>query len=92
MNEYEKAIYEVGNVITPYLQNKMFAAFGFGGIPRYAGINEVSSCWPLNGNVEPFDPYVKGTEGLLQSYHKGIAGTTLAGPTYFAKILTLIYD
>lgn len=49
MNEYEKAIYEVGNVITPYLQNKMFAAYGFGGVPEYAGINEISSCWNLNG-------------------------------------------
>jgi len=43
----------------------------------------------LNGQL---NADVEGIEGLLQCYHLGIKGTTLAGPTYFAKILETIFD
>jgi hypothetical protein len=36
-NQYEAAIYHVGNVIEPYDSDRMFPVFGFGGIPRRLG-------------------------------------------------------
>lgn len=38
MNQYEKAIFEVCNVMTPYARNGCFKAYGFGGIPEYIGV------------------------------------------------------
>lgn len=37
MNMYEKALFEVCNVMTPYAQNGDFKVYGFGGIPEYTG-------------------------------------------------------
>jgi len=36
-NDYEKAILSVGSVLEPYAFQSKFAAFGFGGVPRFAG-------------------------------------------------------
>ena len=33
MNDYEAALFEVGNILEPYAYKKKFAGFGFGGIP-----------------------------------------------------------
>jgi len=49
-NQYEQAISSVGSILEPYDSDKMFACFGFGGIPRHMGFNEVSHCFPLHGN------------------------------------------
>jgi hypothetical protein len=67
-----------------YAINGCFDVYGFGGIPRYTGENQVSRLWNLNGTD---DPKCKGTNGVLAAYEKGINGTTLAGPSYFAEIL-----
>jgi hypothetical protein len=37
MNQYEKAIFEVCNVMMPYTNNGQFKTYGFGGIPVYMG-------------------------------------------------------
>ena len=84
MNQYEKALYEVCNVMMPYARNGQFKAYGYAGMPVYMGVNEVSRCWNLNGQA---DPYVKGTMGVLDAYRKAIHGTKLAGPTYFGEFL-----
>ena len=81
MNHYEKVIFEVCNVLTPYAKSK-FNVYGFGGIPNYLEETKVSKLWPLNGNYE--DPSCEGTIGVLQAYQAGINGSTLAGPSYFA--------
>lgn len=49
MNQYEKALYEVCNVMMPYARNGQFKAYGYAGMPVYMGINTVSRCWNLNG-------------------------------------------
>ena len=38
MNQYEKAIYEVGSVLEKYAYHGDFIMYGFGGIPRYLNI------------------------------------------------------
>lgn len=37
MNQYEKAIYEVGSVLQKYSFSGKFVMYGFGGIPKYLG-------------------------------------------------------
>lgn len=39
MNQYEKAIYEIGSVLQKYAFHGDFVMYGFGGIPRYLGKN-----------------------------------------------------
>ena len=81
MNQYEKAIFEVCNVMCKYAKEGCFNVYGFGGIPHYIGYkNQVSRLWNLNGKE---DASCKGTMEVLNAYQKGIIGTTLAGPTYF---------
>ena len=54
MNQYEKAIYEVGSVLQKY-STEQFTMYGFGGIPKYLGSSnkrsnkELVKCWNLAG-------------------------------------------
>jgi len=48
----------VGQVIEPYDSDKLFPVYGFGGIPRYMGINAILHCFPINGNRA--DPKLHG--------------------------------
>ena len=86
MNQYEKAIFEVCNVMCKYAIDGAFNVYGFGGIPHYMGAtNKVSRLWNLNGED---DPKCRGTMEVLSAYQKGIMGTTLAGPSYFGQMLS----
>ena len=89
MNQYEKALFEVCNVMMPYARNEQFKVYGFGGMPIYTGQQTVSRCWNLNG-LEHAD--VKGTMGVLEAYQKAIHGTKLAGPSYFGEFLNKVKD
>jgi len=71
--------------VEPYDFDKMFPVFGFGGVPRHMGINEVSHCFPVNGN--PGNPEVFGIAGVVETYKRTIASINLNGPTYFAPLL-----
>ena len=85
MNSYEKAIFEVCNVMVKYAKDQKFDVYGFGGIPKYMGHkNTVSRLWNLNGN--PDDPRCHGTMEVLKAYQYGILNTTLAGPSYFGEL------
>ena len=61
-NQYETAIFNVGQVIEPYDSDRMFPVFGFGGIPRHLGVNGVSHCFAMNGN--PMDPKINGIQNI----------------------------
>jgi len=65
MNQYEKAIFEVCNVMKPYAIEEQFQAYGFGGMPHYIGETKVSKLWHLNGKDQAHCP---GTMGVLQAY------------------------
>jgi hypothetical protein len=49
------------------------------------GYNDVSHCFPLNGNIN--NPEIQGTENILQQYREKLQFIGLHGPTYFAPIL-----
>ena len=58
MNDYEKALFDVGNLINleEYDNEHSFQVFGFGGIPRYLGLNHVNHCFAING--DPLHPEI----------------------------------
>jgi hypothetical protein len=87
MNQYEKAIFEVCNVMSKYTRDGNFNVYGFGGIPHYMNMEKVSRLWNLNGKD---DASCKGTMDVLKSYHVAINNSELAGPSYFANLLNKI--
>ena len=92
MNQYEKAVFEVCNVMCKYALDGCFNVYGFGGIPRYIedyDMSKVSRLWNLNGTE---DPRCHGTMEVLKAYTKAINNTTLAGPSYFSKLLETVKD
>lgn len=78
-NEYEIAMYHVGKVLDTYAYKHKFMAYGFGGKPR--GEDEVSHCFPLNGNME--DPSITGLEKMMKTYKQSLSDVELNGPTLF---------
>ena len=75
----------MGSILEVYDNDRMLSVFGFGGIPRFMNIHEVSHFFPLNGNL--YDPNVFGTQGILATYRQNIPMISLSGPTYFAPLL-----
>lgn len=65
LNDYQSAILQVGNVLEPYSYNHRYTCYGFGGIPRYLGTNQVSHCFHLNGQE---NPEVDGVQGIMDAY------------------------
>lgn len=83
MNEYERAICSVGEILINYDQDKMIPVWGFGGSPVHGA--PTSHCFPINGN--PANPEVFGVQGILQAYRNCLRSVYLNGPTLFGHIL-----
>jgi len=56
----------VGSILECYDSDKSFPVYGFGGIPKFMGVNSTNHCFPLNGVYE--NPEVVGTQGILGLY------------------------
>jgi hypothetical protein len=65
-NQYENALFNVGQVVEPYDSDANFPVFGFGGIPRHMGINGVNHCFAVNGN--PANPEIQGIQNIVATY------------------------
>ena len=65
-NQYERAIYSVGQIVEPYDADRSFPTFGFGGVPRHMNVGSVSHCFPLSGNAA--DPNIVGIDGIINVY------------------------
>ncbi|KAG2378434.1 hypothetical protein C9374_008073 [Naegleria lovaniensis] len=83
LNDYQKAILSVGEILSYYDSDKKFPVYGFGGKipPRY----EVSHCFPANMNWN--NPEVEGVQGILNVYNYAMSTVQLYGPTYFAPLI-----
>ena len=68
-------------MITEYDHDNLYPTFGFGGRSPSSG---VSHCFALNGN--PAEPWVRGVEGILESYATALTQWGLSGPTIFAQV------
>ena len=84
-NFYEQAIFNVGQVIEPYDHDKMFPVFGYGGIPRHMGINGVSHCFAVNGQMTA--PEIAGIQNCVMTYRNTLPQIGLGGPTFFGPLL-----
>ena len=84
-NQYEAAIYQVGQVLEPYDSYKSYPFFGFGGIPKHMGATGVSHCFLMNGNSK--NPEIHTIVNCLATYRKTLNEIQFSGPTYFAPLL-----
>ena len=87
-SQYLRAIRSVGQVLEPYDSDNQILAYGFGADIAPPSKN-VSHCFPLNFNES--QPYVKGLQGLIQSYTDCLKKVQLYGPTYFAEIVATVH-
>ncbi|KAI9136448.1 Copine-domain-containing protein [Paraphysoderma sedebokerense] len=87
LNEYQKAIHAVGNVLETYDTDKKYPVYGFGGKLLS---DEVAHCFPLNGQID--NPEVQGVNGILAAYRSAISNVRLAGPTYFSVLINHLCD
>ncbi|OMO94734.1 C2 calcium-dependent membrane targeting [Corchorus capsularis] len=81
-NAYQKAIYEVGEVLQFYDADQRFPAWGFGARPIDG---PVSHCFNLNGSSNYCE--VEGIRGIMMAYTSALFNVSLAGPTLFGHVI-----
>ncbi|KAG8496548.1 hypothetical protein CXB51_007653 [Gossypium anomalum] len=82
LNAYQKAIYEVGEVLQFYDADKRYPAWGFGARPIDG---PVSHCFNLNGSSNYCE--VQGIQGIMMAYTSALLNVSLAGPTLFGHVI-----
>jgi len=83
LNDYQKAIQGVCEILLCYDYDKKVPIFGFGGKPQ--GATDVHHCFSLTGSES--EPYADGLDGIMEVYKNALETTKLSGPTYFKYIL-----
>ncbi|KAL9649914.1 hypothetical protein ABK040_011387 [Willaertia magna] len=84
LNDYQKAILGVGEILNYYDKDKQYPVYGFGAkIPT--NNYQVSHCFPANFNWN--NPEVQGVNGILDAYNFALSKCVLYGPTNFAGII-----
>jgi hypothetical protein len=82
-NDYEKALFSVGEILLNYDSDKQVPVYGFGG-----KINRMTNhCFPLTFDS---DPSVAGLDGLMQAYRSALNQVELSGPTLFGPVLQTV--
>jgi len=86
LNEYQKAILSIGEILQDYDDDNRFPVYGFGG-----SINgQVSHCFPINFCRD--QPELAGLGEVLGAYKNSFQYVSLSGPTLFAPIISLACD
>ena len=86
LNEYQKAISTIGQILEPYDKDQLIPIIGFGGKPRGG---TVSHCFPVTG---AWPSEVRGVQGLMQAYSASFQQYLLSGPTLFSHVLKFVSD
>jgi len=82
-NEYEKALYAVGEILLYYDTDKKVPLYGFGAELKSRGTQH---CFALN--MDESDPEVDDLNGLMSAYRSSFNSiSSLSGPTNFAPVL-----
>lgn len=84
-NQYMKAIRSVGEILHQYDSDKVYPFYGFGGAPTFMGSEQVSHCFPLNGNEANAE--IAGIDNVINTYKDVAKNVKLLGPTHFAPML-----
>ena len=85
LNQYQKAIQGVCDILLCYDYDKQIPVYGFGGKPSGVSTGATSHCFPLNGNDR--NASVSGLDGIMDAYDKALRKVVLDGPTNFEAIL-----
>jgi hypothetical protein len=83
LNQYQRAIVEVGTIVMDYDRDRLVPAYGFGA--KLPGTNNTNFCFPLNMSFS--NPFVQSYEGVLQAYSEITPKLEFSGPTNFAPII-----
>lgn len=88
LNQYQQALWSIGEIILNYDYDKMVPMFGFGGKPKFPNFtsDKVLHCFPMTGN--PTVAEVPGLQGMMDAYQNSLLHVELSGPTYFAPIIS----
>lgn len=79
LNDYEKAITSILNILGPYDSNQQYPVWGFGA--KYGGV--VRHCFQCGPDAE-----VNGVQGILNAYHQTFSsGLIMSGPTVIDEVL-----
>jgi len=87
MNEYQKAIYCVCQILLNYDYDQQTAVLGFGAITNYPELKSktVADCFPCSGNFE--QQQAQGLQGLMDMYACAVQNVEPSGPSRFAPLL-----
>jgi len=87
MNEYQKAIYCVCQILLNYDYDQQTAMLGFGAIPNFPNLKSrtASDCFPMTGSFD--QQQATGIQGVMDIYAHALQNIELSGPTHFAPIL-----
>ena len=88
LNQYQKAIQSVGEILLNYDHDKVVPVYGFGAKLNFPSMNQqqVSHFFPCSGDFN--NPAGQGIVGCFALYQNAINYTQLAGPTLFAPLLS----
>lgn len=83
LNQYQRCIHMVGDVLEFYDHDKEFPTWGFGGVTRPGGPAE--HCF----NLVPGGPNAtaSGISGVMAAYNSAVQSVKLSGPTIFSQVL-----
>ena len=87
LNQYQRAILSLGEILEKYNNNGIIPCYGFGArLPN----GNVSFDFPLNLNYQ--SPFLKNYGEMFQSYQNIFSHITLSGPTNFAPLIRAIIE
>jgi hypothetical protein len=84
LNDYQKSILSVGEILEKYNHNRLIPCYGFGA--KYPGDPSARHLIPLTGDLT--QPCFRSFNDLFQGYKKIVNEIIFSGPTHFAPLLT----
>lgn len=81
-NDYEKAIFACGNILSEYDSDQLFPVYGFGIEGNIKGDNMM--CFHLNNQRSA---KIHTIQGILEAYREMVPKLYFSGPTNFAPIV-----
>jgi len=88
LNQYQKAIISVGDILLNYDTDKLVPVYGFGGKPIVESNGNklpTSHFFPLSGDSQNCAGY--DVAGVFEIYNYALKSVELSGPTHFAPLI-----
>lgn len=86
LNDYQRAILSVGEILLNYDNDKLVQTYGFGAKPIIGGVRgETSHHFPCSGDFNNCSGF--GVKGVFDLYRTALQNIELAGPTYFSHMI-----